>query len=206
MNEHLGEDAELFALGVLDDDERARVEAHAAECVECSRRLGEAETVVAELASSYTGQGKVVALPQRARSRGWMATAAAFAVAIGVTIASLVQTQHLQARLSADDAILATIATSHFNHTTFTKAAADGPTAKVINGRHGEWLYVIVDAPVSDMHVVANRAGTNVDLGTLQIHGRTSTLFKRDPGTLDRIDLQRNGSVIETAKPSYKDE
>jgi len=206
MNDHLGEDAELFALGVLDDDERARVEAHAAACAECSQRLGQAEAVVAELASSYPVAEKVTPLPVRRRERGWMATAAALAVAIGVTIASLLQTQHLQARISADDAVLATIATSHFNHTAFAKIVRDAPTAKLLNGRHGEWLYVIVDAPASDVHVVADRSGTTIDLGIVQVHGKTATLFVRDPGTLGRVALERDGAVIETATPTYRDE
>ncbi|HXP92207.1 MAG TPA: zf-HC2 domain-containing protein [Candidatus Binatia bacterium] len=206
MNDHLGEDAELFALGVLDDGERARVEAHAAACAECSRRLGEAEAVVAELASSHPRAEKVTPLPVRRRGNGPMATAAALVVAVGVTIASLFQVQHLQARLSSDDAVLATIATSHFNHTAFAKTVRDAPTAKLLNGRHGEWLYVIVDAPASDLHVVGDRSGAPIDLGIVQVHGKTATFFVRDPGRLGRVALERGGSVIETATPSYRDE
>lgn len=205
MNGHLGEDAELFALGVLDDAERSRVEAHAAACSECARRLGEAEAVVAELLS-YQVPEKVTRLPVRARPAGRLAMAAALAVAIGVTVASLFQTQHLAARINADDAVLATIATSHFNHTQFAKISRTAPTAKLLNARHGEWLYVIIDAPANGLHVVAERGGTTVDLGPAQVHGRTSTLFVRDPGKLARVELERDGTVIERAMPSYLDE
>lgn len=205
MNDHIGEDAELFALGMLDESERARVEAHAAACAACSQRLGEAEAVVADLTLSYSPQ-EVAQLPARPLPRAWIATAAACAVAIGVTIASLLQTQHLAVRAGADDEILATLATSHFNHAQFAGTVPDAPVAKLLNARHGEWLYVIVDSPAGDLRVVAQRGDKTIDLGPTNAHGRTSILFVRDPGMLARVLLERAGSVIESATPSYRDE
>ena len=203
MNGHIGEDAELFALGLLDDQERARVEAHAAACAACSERLGRAEAVVAELVTAYRAT-PAVSRPLGERSPlARTAIASAVALALGVTLASLVQTRHLQARLSADDAVLATLVTSHFNHAQFSANVRDAPPAKLLNARGGEWLFVIVDRPADDLHVVARREGRSIDLGTLQPNGKTATLFVRDPGMLQRVELERRGAVIEAATPSY---
>jgi hypothetical protein len=199
-NEHLDEDLELYALGVLGDEDRARVEAHAAACPDCSVRLGEAEAVVAKLALAYPAKAKVV--PLRISSR-WIGAAAAFVLMAGVTLGALLQTNRLQNRIGADDAILATIATSHFNHTEFSKLQPGAPAAKVLNGRHGEWLYVIVDAPFGDVRLTGRRAGSAVDFGLVHVHGTTATLFVRNPGPVSRLELQRNGTTIETARPSY---
>lgn len=204
MNEHLGEDAELYALGDLEEDERARIEDHAAACADCAARLGEAEAVVAELALSYA-----TARPGRRSAPGLsrgLATAAALALAIGVTLASLLQSARLQADLRSNDAILATIATSHFNHVQFAPAAAGAPAAKLLNARHGEWLFAILDAPDGDVHVVVLRGGTSTDLGAMRVQGRTATLFVRAPGKVDRVELRRDGTLVESAQPSYRDE
>jgi hypothetical protein len=204
MNDHIGEDAELFALGMLEEPERTRVEAHASGCAPCLQRLGEAEAVVARLALWHP---PAKAAPRRVSvPRAWMAAAAVCAVAIGVTIASVLQTRSLTARAGANDAILAAIATSHFNHTQFTKVARDAPAAKLLNARRGQWLYVIVDTPLANVRVVVRHGDQTVDLGPTQVHGRTSSLFVRDPGALARVLLERDGSVIETATPSYRDE
>ena len=47
MNAHIGENAELYALGVLDERTRALVDAHASNCEACAARLGEAERTIA---------------------------------------------------------------------------------------------------------------------------------------------------------------
>src|SRR5689334_5513937 len=60
---HIGQNAELYALGSLDDVERLRVEAHVANCEDCLRRLGEAEETVLGL-ERETAE---VPLPRNAR-------------------------------------------------------------------------------------------------------------------------------------------
>ncbi len=87
---HIGENAELYALGSLGDLERAQVEAHVANCAECLRRVGEAEETVLGL-ERETAE---VPLPSDVRApefrsrrpvaRWWMgAVAAAAALIIG---------------------------------------------------------------------------------------------------------------------------
>jgi anti-sigma-K factor RskA len=47
MNRHSGELAELYALGSLDDGERASVERHIQACLECADRVRDAEETLA---------------------------------------------------------------------------------------------------------------------------------------------------------------
>jgi anti-sigma factor RsiW len=202
---HVDEDLELYALGVLSDEERARVEAHVAACSQCSARLGDAEAVVAKLALAYP-PSTVAPLRLARIASPWIAAAAAFVLAVGITLAALLQTHRLQAQVGADDAVLATIATSHFNHAEFSKTAAGAPAAKVLNARDGAWLYVIVDAPLGGVHVVGRHDDTAVDFGAVRVHGNTATLFVRDPGTMSRLELRRDGATIGTAVPSYRSE
>lgn len=205
MSPHLDEDLELYALGVLSDEERAQVEAHVADCPQCSARLGDAEAVVAKLALAY--RPSTVAPQRLARiAAPWIAVAATFVMAVGVTLGALVQTHRLQAQVGADDAVLSTIATTHFNHVDFTKTTPGAPTAKVLNARDGAWLYVIVDAPESGLRVVGVRDGSPVDLGPVRVHGATATLFVHNPGMLARLELRRDGATIGTAVPSYRSE
>ncbi len=47
MNRHIGELAELHALGSLEAGERARVERHIQACLECANRIRDAEDTLA---------------------------------------------------------------------------------------------------------------------------------------------------------------
>jgi anti-sigma factor RsiW len=51
VSEHLGEDAELYALGMLDSARRAEVERHIAGCDACLERVGGAEATALALAA-----------------------------------------------------------------------------------------------------------------------------------------------------------
>jgi len=53
VTEHIDEMAELYALGSLEDLERARVERHVETCEACAVRLDEASIVVADLAQEF---------------------------------------------------------------------------------------------------------------------------------------------------------
>lgn len=68
---HLGELAELDALGALEPDDRAAVDAHAAACVTCSLALAESAATLAALDAAF--------VPQRAAPRQLAARIAAAA-------------------------------------------------------------------------------------------------------------------------------
>jgi predicted anti-sigma-YlaC factor YlaD len=206
MNEHLDEEAELYALGVLGPTDATRIEAHVAQCAVCATRLGEAERVVAELATAVPPvEQRLRALPsRRGTMQRWYAVAAVFVLMAGVSLGSLLDVRTLADRVSSDDTILSTIATSHFSHAEFTAVGAGAPVAKVLYARKGEWVYIIVDGAVPGCTAFATHAGVRVELGDVMLHGKTSTLFVRNPGPVERIDLVRNGALMETVRPLFE--
>lgn len=201
---HLGELAELYALGVLEPEERGPIEAHAAACAACARALGAAEATVAALDATFVPQiepperlGARVAssareiapraplapATPRRQSRtapGFLAAAAAVLLAIGAGGGVLVERSADLRQAARDSAILATIASSHFNHAGFTARDPSAPVAKALYARDGAWLYVVVDSATCDCSVVARSAAGERDLGKPEVRGKTATLFVRD--------------------------
>jgi anti-sigma-K factor RskA len=224
--QHLGELAELHALGALEPRERAQVEAHVASCATCTRALGAAEAMVAALDDAFVPQleppdrlGSRIAAsaqvvvplaPRRApRRAAWpapsfYATAAALLLAVGVGGGALVEHSADVRQAAHDSAVLATIATSHFNHATLTAHESSAPVSKVLYARDGAWFYVVVDSATCNCRVVAHSAAGERDLGKPEVRGSTATLFARDfprPTSLELVD--GSGRVVSSATLPY---
>jgi hypothetical protein len=228
---HLGELAELHALGALEPQERDAVEAHAARCADCSRALGAAEATVAALDDTFVPQlepparlGSRIAASARAVAplapprgagvrpalppRSFLATAAALLLAVGIGGGALLERSADTRQAARESAVLATIATSHFNHVSFTRRDASAPVAKVLYARDGAWFYVLVDSATCDCRVVAHSGTSERDLGPLEVRGSAATLFVRDfparPIALDLVDA--SGRILANATLSYPGE
>jgi len=178
MSAHLGDDAELYALGLLEPERRAEIDAHVAGCADCVRLLGEAEATAAALADTLprlppsaaaaarfaaavsglqagvgpVGPGVAPAFRRPVETRwGWfagLALTAALLVALGT---SWYQVGVLRGRAQDAQLAVATLVHSHFLHVSMTVApAAGGLAAKVVYARDGSWLYVLVDRPEGD--------------------------------------------------------
>jgi hypothetical protein len=218
---HLGELAELYALGALESLERAQVETHVATCASCACALSIAEATVAALDDTYVPQ---LEPPERLRSRiaasaqaavplalrrvswpNFYATAAALLLAAGVGGGALVEHSEEVRQAAHDSAVLAMIATSHFNHVTFTAHESFAPISKVLYARDGAWFYVVIDSVTCKCHVVVRSAtGDERDFGTPEVRGSTATLFTREfprPTLLKLVDA--SGRVISGAALSY---
>lgn len=205
MNAHIDDDAILYALGALEDAERARVDEHARDCAQCAQRLGEAEVAVADIE-----QGRSVAAPAllaaaRKPRRVYssilaLAAAVAFALLAG---AGIVQNVSLHRTLANTNVVLAVLASSHFNHVSFVPVAAGAPVAKAIYGRHGEWLYVIANTSSPGLTVTGSDASGEHMLGSLESGSNVQTLFVRASGRLRSIELRREGRIIGRATPAY---
>lgn len=223
---HLGELAELYALGALEPIERAQVEAHAADCIACARALGAAATTVAALDDAFVPQfepperlgsriaaaaAAVVPLAQRRepmrttwRVSAFYATAAALVLAAGIGGGALVEHSANVRQAAQDSAVLATIATSHFNHVSFTSHAAGVPVSKVLYARDGAWFYVVIAGSNCNCRVVARSATGERDLGKPDLHGDAATLFVRDvprPTSLELVDP--SGRTLADATLAY---
>ncbi len=224
LTKHVSEFAELYALGVLESQERANIDAHVVSCDPCARSLAEAEATVgaldevfvpvveppARLGLRIAASSDVTAPIVRPLSRvgwppnrsgrlvtGFLAAAAALLLFVGIGGGMLFQRSATLRQDAQDSSVLATIAASHFNHASFTAREPDAPIAKVLYARDGRWFYVIVDSASCDCRLVARSATAQRNLGPLEIHGSTATRFVSDFPRPMSLELVRGlGSVV----------
>jgi hypothetical protein len=230
MNQHLGDEAELYALGILESVERDAVDAHLAVCAECSQRVGAAEMTVARLASVVPRVEPSPELGTRIRAdaatlrspgirrsakhvareqarRAWLPVWAAVAVSLVLMVAlgaAVVQSGRLKDQLQADDVALIHVVYGHFQHAPLTRRVPSAlAAAKVLYANDGSWLYVVVDRPAGDLHLVERVQGTDRDAGLLARRGSVATLFVRAAGRPAAISLRAAGSIVASAQLTY---
>ncbi len=214
MTEHLGEDAELYPLGALDDDAARNVERHVALCSECAERVAQAQAVAASLAAALPLAAPSPALERRLREAARPQLGAAktrasifrFALAAAVALIFLGlgwQTLVLQQRLKAEDVALITMVHSHFNHVSMAPESANPVAAKILYARDGSWIYIIADKPGGSLRAVAQTAAGTVDLGALASAGETATLLVHPRERIRAVILQRAGTDVASAKLGY---
>ncbi len=184
VNEHIGELAELYALGTLDETERAGVDAHAAACDACARRLGEAESVVAqtmpevEPAATLDRRMRAAFKPRGPVLAHWSAIAAA-AFVVGLLPGLLFAALHRPASVYDGDrsGAISAMVGSHFLHAQFTPVAAGAPKAKVLYGRAGRsWRFFVAQTGRSYTVAAETPAGQSA-LGALRTNGDSAELF-----------------------------
>lgn len=182
MNEHIGELAELYALGTLDDAQRASVDSHVLTCDECAGRLGEAESAVAATIASRTPPA---ALNDRVHGilhgrADWLRRAAplvAAAFVLGLLPSAFFALERPRTNDSERDAAIRAMVNSHFAHVPFTTLAPGAPKAKLVYGRGAnDWRLVIAQTPRA-YRVRALVNGRAVDLGALHVSGNAAELY-----------------------------
>ncbi len=178
MTAHIGESAELYALGALSEDERAQVDAHVVQCDACAARLGEAERTVAAMEETGSSANR--------RPRAWRFPAAAVAAAFVLGLVPSGWFWSAQQRANAYDAdregALAAMVSSHFSHAQFQPLAAGAPKAKLIYARSGRWVYAVAQTG-KPLLLEVREGGKAVPLGMLHVLGGSAELFVRDAGT-----------------------
>ena len=213
MTEHLGEDAELYPLGILDVDAARNVERHVALCSECAERVVRAQAVAGSLAAALPLATPSPALERRLRESARprpsvklsgglfpFALAAAFALAfLGLGWQTLV----LRERLQSEDVALVTMVHSHFNHVSMSPESANPVAAKILYARDGSWIYIIADKPGGPLRAVAHTPAGVADLGVLSSTGETATLLVHPGGRIRSIVLQRAGTNVASAELAY---
>lgn len=215
-DQHLGESAELYALGVLDVAQSDSVNAHAARCAACAARVAAAERVVTtldaasvrdvapppELERRIAAIGRVAPLRRQARPVrsfvGWGALAASLVVVLGGA-AGTRGVLHMRDVVAQDDAALAVLANSHFKHATLAKVDRSAATSKVLWGLSNRWVYVMVDTSTCACRVAVVTDAGERDLGAPLERGTTSVLFANDLPRVRRIELRRAGRIVESA-------
>ena len=214
LNGHLNEDAELFPLGVLDEDEARTVERHIAGCAACAARVADAELVAASLAASLPaarpsprlGRRLQAALRPAGDGRRWDLRSLALAAGFALALAGVAwQTVAVERRTASDDLALVTIVHSHFKHVTMTPRSAQPVAAKVLYAIDGAWVYIIADRPMGSLHAVARTANGEADLGELDGSGQTATLLVRPRGRIESLELRRDREPVATATLTYEE-
>jgi hypothetical protein len=213
---HITEEAELYALGLLEEPERRAIDEHVAICEACTRRIARAEAAVLTLVDATV---RVDAAPQslgprviRAQSlpsvapvRRFGPLAVAAAALLAVALGTLAQ-QHvaLVSTLDSDNETLGALVHSHFEHAQFVAPGGAPIEAKVLYERHGAW-YEIVAAPGSTRWSVAvTRRGVPDLILANRFVARGDAVFMRflNPGVVSQLELRdASGHVLGIVKP-----
>jgi hypothetical protein len=215
---HIGDDAELYALGVLDEAERRAIDAHLAHCAECRRRVGEAEETVLAMERHVAPEEPPADLearvragraePSRARGFSWYALAAAFLIGLLPAVAFFANRLHEdqlreQQVAGAHSVVMLAMVHSHFGHAQFApyKAAEHVPNAKVVFARDGSWMYILVDEPRSYGVSALYNTDEHATLGATRPYGGASELYveKPPPGVSSVYLLDDRGKAIARA-------
>jgi anti-sigma factor RsiW len=182
VSEHIDELAELYALGTLDERERAAVDAHALECDACAQRLGEAASTIAFMELSVTAPASldrrmsaVFARSPRLRIPTAVA-AAAFIIGLLPSFWFWSVARNAHAFDTDRQHAVQAMVTSHFAHAQFTPLESGAPKAKLIYARTGNWIFVV--AETGRALSLRSRSGQGeVTLGTLHASGNAAELF-----------------------------
>lgn len=200
--DHVGEDAELYALGALDEAGAARVERHVRDCGSCARRVGEAEATVLQLVPAQDAAPPlgVLRFERRAARAGWPAAVAA-ALLIGLLPWGMSRL-HPAAGSGADQAQTAML-DGHFAHAPFVARVPGAPRGKLIYALRGGWLYVIVAPGRDALDVAVVRAHTRSVVASIPPGATTRSAFVRTHGRPNAVVLLDGGLPVASAATAY---
>jgi hypothetical protein len=206
--DHVGELAELYALGDLSVAERERITSHARECPQCAQRLGEAEATVLRLIESDTAAEASVTPLRRVRfgSSNWAAVAAIAAAFLLGLLPWGVQTLRerpstpLRMTTEANRLAMSAMLAGHFLHAPLVPLAANAPAGKVIYAREGGWIYVIVAAGSAPLDIDTVSGGTRTPVATLEASAQTRAAFVRTAAAIQAVELLQGSTPIAQAR------
>lgn len=199
MSDHIGDDAALYALGLLDEAERAAVDAHVDRCEACQRLLSQAFDDVA-LAVEAEAQIEP-AHAQKARSRDARAFAALSALAAAVVIALLPagylyeQNRSMHVAMLAESQAMARIASAPHRTALFA-----GARAEVMYGPDGSWYCVVIHGAKAAVDVTWMHDGEQTMLGRAVPHGDVAILYLPKSHRMDQLALVAENRMMGQAR------
>jgi hypothetical protein len=213
MIDHVGENAALYALGLLDDATAVSVLAHAATCDPCSRLLAQAQDDVATMAEAepqYEAPPELTAriaksvsttfeIPGRSRQM-WYAPALAFAAALAlstVPASYLINQNHaMTSSMVYADAVERMVSSPH------RTVAFKGTNAMVMYGNDGSW-YAVFAKGAKALNVVWKHDGQMTNLGTMVQHGDVALLYLPKSHRMDQLAIMSDGQVVSQANLAF---
>ncbi|MBV8490530.1 MAG: hypothetical protein JO199_08375 [Candidatus Eremiobacteraeota bacterium] len=221
---HFGDDAALYALGILDDRERRTVEEHAARCAACAHLLAAAENDVTAASATQTAhdvpdaltrrveqlfsRGEVIALhPKRARPPIWrsaLAAAVAAALVAGIFPAAYFWQRDaaMQQAMANEAAAMNRLASTPHRTVAFSSPNA-APEAHVMYGNDGSWYVVLVRGASHALSVAWMHDGQQTMLGTVEPHGDVAMLYLPKSHRMDRLALMDGSEIVAQAQLAY---
>ncbi len=197
MISHVGEDAALYALGLLDEREQAAIDAHVVGCQACASLLAQAYDDVAAMAAAQP-QYEIPARRERSIAR-WRPAFAALAAAIVLALLPAAyfyeQNHTMHQAMLADADAMARIASTPHRMAEFT-----GTTANVMYGRDGSWYCVVVRGAKKPMNVAWMHDGRETMLGTAVPHGDVAILYLPRSHRMDQLALLADDRMVGQAR------
>jgi hypothetical protein len=215
MTAHISDEAALYALGALSDDERGAIDAHVRTCSNCAALLGAAEQDVALVASMEPQReapallgGRIARTLDRkpvARSSMWQpfaAFAAAFVIGLLPSAYFWQQNQSLHAAMSAQTAAIQRVASAPHRMAHFRGMNAGG-SASVMYAPDGSWYVVLVRDVSKSLQVAWMHDGEKTMLGTAQPHDGVAMLYLPQSHRMDQLALLDGTRTVAVADLSY---
>jgi len=206
MTEHIGENAALYALGLLDAGDARDVEGHLLRCDACRRLLAQAEADVTALSAAQPQLDpptKFRSAPSSAPARAWwnsrtLAYAAVLAVALLPSGFLLRQNVAMHEEMLANSAAISRVMSTP--HRTVAFAGAD---AHVMYGKDGSWYVVVIRGAVAPLHVLWPHDGTTTMLGTAVPRGDVAMLYLPQSHRMEQLALESGGRVVGHAQLAF---
>jgi anti-sigma factor RsiW len=222
-SEHVGENAALYVLGALDEDDRRAIDEHASSCEACAAALEQAGDDLTAIAAAQqqfdapaalgqrvlgnVSRGDVVALTApRAKRTWWFVPAAAIAAAflIGILPSAYFwqQSQGMHAAMRDDAEAMNRLAATPFRTASF--GGMNGTTAaRVMYAPDGTWYVVLVKGASKALAVAWMHDGRRTMLGAVRPHGDVAMLYLPQSHRMDTLALVDGDRVVGEAQLAY---
>ena len=210
-NDHVGEMAALYALGALDDSERAAIDRHVSGCTQCAGAIVVAEEDVAtivtagvrsELPPSLLHSPLAERRMRKPARSGWFAVAAALLIGLLPSAYFWNQDRAMHAAMASHAEALARLAQPSVRTSAFVPIQA-GMTAHVMFPEDGSWYVVVVRGVTKALDVVWMHDGQRTMLGTTQSYGEVAMLYLPKSHRMDRLALLDGVRVVAQARLAY---
>lgn len=209
--QHLGDFAELYALGSLEPAERTNVERHASGCSPCAQHLARAERGVALMASlepQHDAPAPLRARVMRTLRGQTRAPGRALAIAAAIAVALLPsayfwqQNASMHVALSTDAQALTQLANAPHRSVNFSPMT-NGSMGCVMYGHDGSWYVILVEHASKTLNVAWMHDGRRTLLGTAVPHGEVALLYLPRSHRMDRLALMDGEEVVAEAQLAY---
>lgn len=196
MSAHVGEDAALYALGLLDQAERNAIDAHARTCEACSQALAKAFDDVTAMVASEPSAPALAEPARRKLSPRWFT-----AIAAAIVLAVLPSAYLLQQNHAMHEAIVAqSEAMDRLASTPHRTASFAGMDARVYYGMDGSWYCIVVRGAKQPMQVAWMHDGTSTMLGTAVPSAGVAILYLPQSHRMDQLALVSNDRTMGQAR------